>query len=137
MIDTRTIEGWRYCWRAGVAPCLSTQALVALRAALESDDPRLIQGSTTEPPPLACVQDWPCEAGCAIGFAGWQGEGLETVGEVNEFFARVCFDIDARLGEAAGCRWFLAWFDETPRDVMRRELLAEIDLALSARKATT
>ncbi len=46
-----------------------------------SDDPRLTQGSTTTPP-LMCVQDWPVEAACVLGFCGWQGDGLETVAEV-------------------------------------------------------
>ena len=82
-----------------------------------------------------CVQDWPVEAACALGFCGWQGDRLDTVGEVEEFFARCCFEADQRLGEAAACRWFLNWFDDTPRDEMRAELLAEIEWALEERNA--
>jgi hypothetical protein len=104
-----------------------------LRQALVSDDTRLLQGATTTPPPLQCVQDWPVEAACALGYCGWQGEGLETVAEVEEFFARMCFEIDHRLGEPAACRWFLNWFDETPREEMRQQLLAEVYLTLAER----
>jgi hypothetical protein len=114
---------------------LSTAGLEALREALRSDDPRLTQGSTTTPPPLLCVQDWPVEAACALGFCGWQGDGLESVGHVEEFFARVCFEADHRLGEPAACRWFLNWFDDTPRDQMRRTLLAEVEKALADRSS--
>ena len=128
------MESWQKVWRDGVAPLLSTPALEALRRALVEDDTRLVQGSTTTPPPLQCVQDWPVEGACALGFCGWQGDGLETVGEVEEFFARMCFEIDQRLGEPAGCRWFLNWFDETPRDAMRQDLLGEVNLALAARR---
>ena len=127
------MESWRLVWRDGFVPVLSTAGLESLRDALLSDDPRLTQGSTTTPPPLMCVQDWPVEAACALGFCAWKGEGLETVGEVEEFFARMCFEIDQRLGEPAGCRYFLNWFDETPRDEMRRLLQAEVDLALAQR----
>jgi hypothetical protein len=127
------MESWRKVWREGVAPLLSQQALAVLKRGLESDDVRLIQGATTTPPPLQCVQDWPVEAACALGYCGWQGEGLESVAEVEEFFARVCFEVDNRLGEPAGCRWFLNWFDETPRDEMRRLLLAEVNRAITER----
>ena len=127
------MESWRKVWRDGLVPLLSTGGLEALWRALVSDDPRLQQGATTTPPPLQCVADWPVEGACALGFCGWQGDGLETVGEVEEFFARTCFEIDARLGEPAGCRWFLNWFDETPRDEMRRLLLAEVNRALAQR----
>ena len=127
------MESWRKVWREGLEPLLTTEALQALRAALLQDDPRLIQGATTSPPPLQCVQDWPVEAACALGYCGWVGDGLETVGEVEEFFARLCFETDCRLGEPAACRWFLNWFDETPREVMRRELLAEEQRALMHR----
>ena len=128
------MESWRKVWREGVVPLLSTESLDALRQGLVNDDARLIQGATTTPPPLQCVQDWPVEAACALGYCGWQGDGLETVAEVEEFFARMCFEIDQRLGEPAGCRWFLNWFDETPRDDMRRRLLAEVNRSLALRQ---
>ncbi len=128
------MESWRKVWREGLAPLLSTTSLETLRRALLSDDPRLLQGATTTPPPLQCVQDWPVEAACALGFCGWQGEGLETVAEVEEFFARMCFEIDQRLGEPAACRWFLNWFDETPRQEMRTLLLGEINHTLAERQ---
>lgn len=132
------MELWRKTWRDGIAPLLSGKALMALRKALAEDDPRLQQGVTTTPPPLMCVQDWPVEGACALGYCGWQGEGLETVGEVEEFFARACYEIDARMGEPAGCRWFLIWHDETPREEMRASLLIEVgrELTLRAAKAS-
>jgi hypothetical protein len=129
------MEAWRKVWREGVTPLLSTTALEALRQALSTDDARLLQGATTTPPPLQCVQDWPVEAACALGFCGWQGEGLETVAEVEEYFARMCFEIDQRLGEPAACRWFLNWFDETPRDEMRPLLVEEVNRALAQRRS--
>src|SRR5262245_62461067 len=128
------MESWRKVWREGVVPLLSTESLNALWRGLVNDDARLIQGATTTPPPLQCVQDWPVEAACGIGYCGWQGEGLETVAEVEEFFAKMCFEIDRNLGEPAGCRWFLNWFDETPRDEMREQLLAEVNRALALRQ---
>jgi hypothetical protein len=120
------VESWRKVWREGVAPILSDKSLVALQTALREDRAELIQGSTVSPPPMRCVQDWPVEGACALGYCGWQGEGLQTVGEVEEFFAKVCYAIDQQLGEPAGCRWFLNWFDETPRPEMRTALLSEI-----------
>ena len=131
------MESWRKVWRDGLAPLISTAGLEALRAALANDDARLLQGATTTPPPLQCVQDWPVEAACALGYCGWQGEGLESVAEVEEFFARMCCEIDNRLGEPAGCRWFLNWFDETPRDEMRSLLLTEVNRTLGRRRASS
>ena len=127
------MESWRMVWRNGFAPILSTTGLQSLRDALRSDDMRLVQGTTTTPPPLMCVQDWPVEAACALGFCGWQGDGLEAVGQVEEHFAKCCFEADERLGEPAACRWFLNWFDDTPRSEMLKELLEEVELALAER----
>jgi len=127
------MERWQHVWREGFTPFLPTDGLLALRDALETDDPRITQGSTTTPPPLLCVQDWLVEAACALGFCGWQGESLASVGEVEEFFARMCFEADTRLGEPAACRHFLNWFDDTPRNIMRRDLIAEVELSLAAR----
>jgi hypothetical protein len=127
------VESWRKVWRDGVAPVLSTAGLTALRRAIVTDDPRLIQNATTTPPPLLCVQDWPVEAACPIGLSGWLGDGLEVVGDVEEHFAKVCFEADTRLGESAAVRYFLNWFDDTPRDEVRRELLGEVDRELAGR----
>jgi hypothetical protein len=129
------MESWRKVWREGLAPEVSTPGLDALRQALIHDDPRLLQGATTAPPPLQCVQDWPVEGACGLGYCGWQGDGLETVAQVEEFFAKACFEADRRLGEPAACRWFLNWFDDTPRDAMRRQLLAEVSRILAQRLA--
>lgn len=132
---TVAVESWRRVWRDGFVPSLTNKHLEALAAALRDDDPRLIQGATTTPPPLLCVSDWPIEACCAIGYCGWKGGDLDTVGEVEEFFAKCCFEADARLGEPAACRWLLNWYDDTPRNEMRRELLSEVEAELGRRGA--
>lgn len=129
------MESWKIVWREGFVPGLSTLALEALRDALAEDDPRVVQGSTTTPPPLMAVADWPVEAACPIGFCGvvCLGGWGAKVGSVEEFFARACFEADQRLGEPAACRWLLNWVDDTPRDQMRGELLAEVEKALADR----
>lgn len=127
------LGGWRQVWRDGLAPLLSTEGLEALRTALVTDDPRLIQGATTTPPPLSCVQDWPVEGACLIGICGWLGDDLTTVAEVEQYFSRMCHEIDLAVGEPAACRFLLNWFDETPRDEMRTDLLAEVNLTLNDR----
>ena len=133
LADVRPLEKWQKVWRIGFAPQLSEAGLQALKRALIEDDARLIQGATTSPPPLQCVQDWPVEGACLTGFCGWQGNDLATVAEVEEYFSQICFNADQVLGEPAACRWLLNWYDETPRDVMRRELLAEVELTLKER----
>lgn len=127
------MESWRKVWRDGIAPVLGTSAIESLQQAIVRDDPRLLQQATTCPPPLLSLADTPCEAADAIGWCGWQGEFLKTVGQVEEYFARVCFDCDMRLGEPAACRWFLNWFDDTPRGEVIRELLPEVELVLTTR----
>jgi hypothetical protein len=120
------IESWRKCFRDGIAPELSTAGLLALKAALEADDSRLLTGATCCPPPLECVKDWPVEGACPVGLAGWLGDGLQTVREVEEHFARVCFAAEVRLGEPAAARYFLNAWDDGPREQMRAGLLEEV-----------
>jgi len=127
------MEAWRTVWRQGVAPELSTAGLTALRQALLTDSEELAQGCTTEPPPLHCVLDWPVEKACPIAYCGWRGDGLDMVGDVEAFFAKVCFEADNRIGEPAAVRYLLNWADETPRDEMRRLLLPEVERALAER----
>lgn len=127
------MESWKIVLRNGLFKILTKEQLLVGLEALKTDSPLLTQGSTTTPPPLMCVQDWPVEAACFLGFCGWKNpiNPLETVGQVEEFFAKCCFEMDQRLGEPAACRWFLNWFDETPRNQMREALIAEIEEHLS------
>lgn len=130
------MELWRKVWRQGVAPQLSREQIAAMRDALRLDDERLLQGATTTPPPMMCVQDWPCEGGCLIGLSWMLTHPGATVGEVEEHFASVCRKADELLNEPAACRWWLNFWDDTPRDVARRELIGEIDLTLGDAKCT-
>jgi hypothetical protein len=129
------MESWRKVWRDGIAPGLTTVGLKALRTAVLQDDTRLTQGATTMPPPLQSVLDRPVEGACVVGFCAWQGDGKRTVGDVEEAFARACYECDQRMNEPAAIRWFLNWFDEVPRMEMRRHLLHEVDFELSRRRA--
>jgi hypothetical protein len=128
------MEAWRKVWRDGFAPLLSTEGLEALKKALKADDPELIQGATTEPPPLACTDDWPVEGACAVAYGIWKGGGTGLVGDVEEAFAKACFDCDRAMNEQAACRWFLNFFDDTPRDDARRLLAPEVARELERRR---
>jgi hypothetical protein len=131
------IESWRKCWRDGVAPALSDAALAAMVSAIEADDPALIQGATTYPPPLHCNSDLAIESACLIGLAGMRSQGLETVGEVEFFFAKTCQQVNEQLGVPDAVRDFLNWFDDTPREQMRQELLPELNRAILERQRWT
>lgn len=127
------MESWRRVWREGIAPLLSTKSLEALRRGLESNSPCILQGVTSQPPSLTYYANEKVEACCALSYCGWQGEGLETVAEVEEFFARMCYEIDQRMGEPAAVRYFLGWFDEQPRDIVFKALIEECQKALDIR----
>ena len=122
----------RNVWRKGFVPQLTRVELESLRDALVRDDPRLLQGATVSPPPLDCVRDWSVEAACPLGYCGWQGLGLETVEEVEEEFAKLCFNCDQQMEEPAACRYLIDWWDDVPRHVAVSSLLTEIELALEA-----
>lgn len=133
------LPAWKKVFREGLLPHVGGVELRTLRRLVIEDDKRLLQGATTTPPPLMCVQDWPVEAACLTGMCGWakltDGELSEvTVGEVKEYFARMCYSIDQTVGEPGGCRHLLNWWDETPRDEARRKLLSEIELALTSKE---
>jgi hypothetical protein len=123
---------WQHVFRHGVAPQLSTEQLQALAAALASDDPRLIQGATTFPPPLQCNRDSACQGADPLGFC-FLTEGA-TVGDVEEQFARVCYLTDQALGFPAAIRDYLAWWDDTDRAEARRALLGEVAAMLDSRR---
>jgi hypothetical protein len=127
-------EIWKLIWVKAIAPLLDDRQIDLLAEAIERDDPRLLQGATTTPPPLACVQDWPADKCCALSFTG-MAAGLKTVGEIEEYFARMCFEIDQRWGEPAACRYFLNWYDETPREIALPRLARACRETLAQRQA--
>jgi hypothetical protein len=126
------MQHWQRVWRCGIAPQLTPAALAALRQALLRDDPRLMQGRTMAPPPLPGLEDAEVEAACAIGWAGWHGEGHGRIAALERYFDRVCSEVDDVLGEPGAARAFLDWYDTAPRAVMRQMLLNEVNQVLNA-----
>jgi hypothetical protein len=123
-----------HVWRDGLAPLLSDGALRSLRDALRRDDALLLQGATTSPPPLLGVGDYPVERACPVAYCGL-AEGLETVAEVEEFFARMCWACDQALGEAAAVKHFLNHRDYAPRAEVVAGLLAEVEAEVARRNS--
>jgi hypothetical protein len=124
---------WQNVFRVGLAPQLTEDDLLALAGGLEADDRRLAQGCTSDPPPMKGLWDFPVHTCCPISFVGLVARGLATVGQVDEWFAQVCFRIDELFGEKAASRWLLNYLDDTPRERMREELLAEVRAELARR----
>lgn len=137
------MQRWRDAWQRGIGCHLSTAGLYALREALVSDDPRLVQGHTTVPKAPGVRRSPDGQIGrakgprptgcCAIGLAGWLGDGLNSVGEVYRHFEATCDETDEDECESGFAYHFVDWFDHTPRDVMRRELLVEVERSLRMR----
>lgn len=127
------MEKWRSVLRRGFLPGISTQALTELLGMVRADDSRIVQEMTTNPPAWPLTEDRPVEQACIIGCAGML-EGCNTVGRVSDYFGRKCAEADLRIGEAAGCRWFLNWFDETPRVDVMVALAEEIERELANRQ---
>lgn len=125
------IPQWLTAWRA-LTPHLTTRALEALERACETDSGELVQGVTCVPSIMQCPGGTvPCQA-CLIGYAGWRGEGLETIGEIEDYFARMTWKIDDTIGKTCS-RWLTCWFDETPRAEVFAALLPEIRAELFRR----
>ncbi len=126
------METWKTVWRQGIAPQCTDEQLQALSLALECDYPELIQGATCEPVPMLCNYDLLCQCACPISFLGWK-TGMETVGEVEAFFQRTTFAAAIALGEQEAVRWLINWWDESPRETARNDLLAEVQASLAER----
>jgi hypothetical protein len=134
MLESEPTPKWKKVFRV-MTKELSAQQLEFLKKALDDDDPRLLQGSTCYPPELLgsdIMGKLECEGACLIGYAGWKS-GIRTIEGVSEFFRKICNAIDSQFNEPAYCRYLLNWYDESPRDEMRRDVLAEIAIVLSAR----
>ena len=127
---------WLEGWRNGIAPLMTHEGLVALREALRRDDRRLAQGVISLPIAVNDGDRAPVEAACAIGFCLWHGDGLDRVGRLKAQFARICATANDLLGAPCAVVAFLNWFDETPREQMRFQLLDEVERALGERMAS-
>jgi hypothetical protein len=99
---------------------------------LADDDPALLQGLMTMPPPLEILGDWQVEGADLLAYPAWQARGLVTVKEVEECAWALCSAIDARLGEGA-VKELLAWYDATPRVDVLAVLLGEVEQELMMR----
>ena len=121
---------WLEGWRNGIAPLMTKDGLEALREALRRDDRRLAQGVISLPIALDDADRAPVEAACAVGFCLWHGGGLDRVGRLKTQFARICATANDLLGSPCAVVAFLNWFDETPREQMRFQLLDEVERAL-------
>jgi hypothetical protein len=126
------VETWRQIVRDGRLRSLTEDELHALRRGLADDDPALLQGMMTVPPPLECVYDWQVEGADLLAYPAWRARGLVTVKEVEEAAWALCSAIDARLGEGAA-KELLGWYDATPRPEMRQTLLADTERELLIR----
>ena len=125
------MESWREVFRKAFVKVAPKEGLQSLYQALQDDDQRLIQGQSTEPAPLMSLQGHPVEGACMIGYCAWRGgEGdVKTVGETEEAFADLVWKCDQIMGGHAESRWLLQYWDDTPREDARRELIKELELA--------
>lgn len=129
------MESWKLVLRTGFLPLWKTEVLERAVALMKADSPFLTQGSTTTPPPLMCVQDWPAEACDIVAYCSVDDAFSCTVGQVEEGFAKSCFGADTALGEPAACRWFLHFWDDTPRGECFRLVIEEFERELESRRA--
>lgn len=119
---------WRILWRDAIAPRLSTKALTALLAGIDSDDENLIRTHTVWPlefhEDAGMVPrrrlDIPATGGCAIGYA-LAREQPRTVGEVQALAGAIMNACDALFP----CSWpqFTAFFDHGWDNMENRHLL--------------
>lgn len=126
---------WQLMFRSGFAPLLSTKALEALRDGLEKNDERLVQGITCVPPAIQGCKELPPQQACALAYAGWHGERIQTVGALEEWFAEICLSAQERVKWEVKPSDFLSFFDDTPKELMSRYLLQEVNWELAMRRA--
>ena len=126
------MESWRRILRDGLLRSLTYADPQALRRGLVDDDPALLQGMMTIPPPLECLHDWQVEGADLLAYPAWRARGLVTVKEVEECAWALCSAIDARLGDGAA-KELLGWHDAAPRPDVRHTLLGEVERELMMR----
>jgi len=116
------------------------QLQIGLKAC-EEDDPELMQCFTVAPSPNFALKHLPVNAACLTSYLGWKGKGLRNVQEVSHYFAEACHQADVLLGEDAGCRHLLNFWDDHKRAkvlaLMAEELRENIKERLGKEAVTT
>jgi hypothetical protein len=147
---------WQAAWHYGLAPNLKEKGLLALRHALMADLPHVAQRYTTWPLPTDCEDGDPLYArpqghlsphkACPLGYCGWRGDDLDTIGQVHAYvaglFTAANANLDAawragRLAEPVTVAAFLHWVDDSDRAEMWAGLIKEIELELARRAHTS
>lgn len=127
--DTETRRLWESAWRQGLAPLLRDGELESLEHALETDDPRLVQGKTT----VLDADGQVCRT-CLLAFIGTL-RGIRDVDELHRFFHCTMGRITYRKGVChyGDAELLTSWFDRTPRAQMREQLLQAVREELARR----
>lgn len=134
-IEVPVMEPWRQCWRLGFAPHLPTKGLEALAKALREDDPALIQGESVRPNVPFDGTPKRATGACAVAYCAWSRTTRrgDMILELEQKFADICARVDNSFEYLPSTRRFLNWYDRTPRDEMRAELLPEVEMELESR----
>lgn len=123
---------WQAVLRAALAEAPDA-GLVALRRALAQDSPTVIQGETCRPGwdrPEAEV-----ECACPLAYLAWKGKGVRRVGELEQHWARMSWELNQRFRDRHWCAVavLFAFLDDSPRHAVLAALLAEVDAELHER----
>lgn len=136
-MTTEPLAGWQVAFRQGVAPQLSTAALERLADGLLGDDPALVQGWTTEPPPVEHCLDEYATGGCLLCYGLMADfDGPPLVADLAGRFGDVCRRCDEALGLPGAVGYLLRAWDDLPRAEARALFRAEVERTLLERAAS-
>jgi hypothetical protein len=119
-----SVDAWKEAWSNDIAPKLPASGLRALRQELLEPTGRLCQGNVVRQD-----DNGRCLKACAIGFAGWEGESLDSAEDVSGFFWTVILACPPWQAD-----FFLNWVDATPFNMVAAALVPMIDDELNSRE---
>jgi hypothetical protein len=126
-LEARATGGWREAWPA-LEDHLSTAVLQAMLAGLEAEDVRLVQGITHLPTLATAPANAVPKCGCLVAYGLWIGEGLQTIGDIDERFSQV------NRAVASAYRVFGAWDASQDIAEARRLFLPVVRAAVRRRQ---
>lgn len=140
-----SLAAWQIVLRHGMFPQWTDVDLANLLSAVESNDPRLIQGHQSDPLPMTANLPKPVCGACMVSYVGWMrfdDRSAATVGDLDTFTFQAFMRSEILLGELSikvdgrlpGWMPFLEWFDDLPREEVFRQLSQEIRVEQARRK---